>query len=177
MHRGPCKVKRLGQHKALTRLTQALFMAAGIDIMRSVIASNLPMSFYPTLSPSDPEMDGSSVEVLPSLQVGALKPSGLPPVLQCCHPGKQLQCFNQFGSMPPYRTGCIVAPAFDASQSPYNCCLSDSFAQHSTPIACILPQLLHHPEPLASDIQFGQNRLTDGTPMACLPSGLASACF
>lgn len=83
MHSGLCKIKLLGQHKALTRLTQAqlLFMAAGIDIIRSVIASNLPRSFYPALSPSDPDTDGSSVEVLPSLQVHTLKLSGLPPAL------------------------------------------------------------------------------------------------
>ena len=57
-------------------------MAAGIDVVRSVIASNLPRSFYPTFSPSDPDMDGYSVEVLPSLQVYIWKLTGLPSVLQ-----------------------------------------------------------------------------------------------
>lgn len=74
-------------------------MAAGIDIIRSVVASNLPRSFYPTFSPSDPDMDGSSVEVLPSLQVQKLMPSGLPPLLHCHDTydlDEQLQCFNQF---------------------------------------------------------------------------------
>lgn len=54
-----------------TQLTQAppLLMAAGIDIICSVLASNLPRSFYPTFSPSDPDTDGYLVEVLPSLQV------------------------------------------------------------------------------------------------------------
>lgn len=60
-------------------------MAAGIDVVRSVIASNLPRSFYPTFSPSDPDMDGYSVEVLPSLQVYIWKLIGLPSVLQSLH--------------------------------------------------------------------------------------------
>ena len=81
----PLKDDHLGRHMLLTQLTQAqpLFMAAGIDTIRSVIASNLPRSFYPTFSPSDPDMDGYSVEVLPSLQVYMWKLLGLPSVWQC----------------------------------------------------------------------------------------------
>ncbi|KAL3134106.1 hypothetical protein ABBQ32_008528 [Trebouxia sp. C0010 RCD-2024] len=40
----------------------------GIEIIRSVVAADLPRSFYPTFRPSDPDSDGYTVEVLPSLQ-------------------------------------------------------------------------------------------------------------
>lgn len=42
---------------------------SGVDAIRSVLANNLPASYFPTFSPSDPDADGYSVQVLPSLQV------------------------------------------------------------------------------------------------------------
>ena len=42
---------------------------SGVDTIRSVLAKNLPASYFPIFSPSDPDADGYSVQVLPSLQV------------------------------------------------------------------------------------------------------------
>lgn len=49
-----------------TRLSMCL---SGVDSIRSVLANNLPASYFPTFSASDPDADGYSVQVLPSLQV------------------------------------------------------------------------------------------------------------
>ncbi|KAL0039754.1 hypothetical protein WJX77_006967 [Trebouxia sp. C0004] len=40
----------------------------GVDTICSVLANNLPASYFPSFSPSDPDADGYSVQVLPSLQ-------------------------------------------------------------------------------------------------------------
>lgn len=69
-------------HAAQTTDAGATLVHAGIDIIRSVLASNLPRSFYPTFSPSNPDVDGYLVEVLPSLQVYIWMLLGLPSVLQ-----------------------------------------------------------------------------------------------
>ena len=42
---------------------------SGVDTIRSVLANHLPDSYFPIFSPSDPDGDGYSVQVLPSLQV------------------------------------------------------------------------------------------------------------
>ncbi|KAL0021740.1 hypothetical protein WJX79_000457 [Trebouxia sp. C0005] len=46
----------------------ACLCCKGVDAIRSVLANNLPASYFPTFSPSDPDADGYSVQVLPSLQ-------------------------------------------------------------------------------------------------------------
>ena len=70
-----CKGKNLRKTMSSDRRSCPADMSgtpAGIEIIRSVISADLPRSFYPDFRPSDPDPDGYSVEVLPSLQVNTL---------------------------------------------------------------------------------------------------------
>jgi len=55
--------------QTFSKFENKIVCLSGVDAIRTVLANNLPASYFPTFSPSDPDADGYSVQALPSLQV------------------------------------------------------------------------------------------------------------
>lgn len=112
-----------------TRMS-GLLVAAGIDIIRSVVSADLPRSFYPSFRPSDPDNEGYSVEVLPSLQVDILEASFALP--------KRLASGSGLGSrLQPLNLGQLGPRPFHVQTSVCNLLLNhETLLAHTIQASC-----------------------------------------